>query len=108
MSSFLTSIRWNREKRGVTSSLPSLRFSHYCHMCSLQLVRTVNKAIGRGFLPLQAKSKYVEEEGNNKTLPTTRKQIDETAANHILSAKIMHADGMCSISCCRISNLTPI
>ncbi len=67
-------------------------------MCSLQLVRTVNKAIGRGFLPLQAKAKCEEEEGNNKTSPTVRKQINETADNHILSVKIMHADGMCSIS----------
>ncbi len=91
MPSFFTSLLCSRETRGVTS-LSSLKFLDYCNMCSLQLVRMANKAIGRGFLPLQAKC----EEG--KTSLTVRKQIDEAADSNILSVKIVHADGMFSIS----------
>ncbi len=61
-------------------------------MCSLQLVRNMNKAIGRGFLPLQAKCEA------GKTLPNIRKQMDQAADSNILAVKIMHAEGIYSIS----------
>ncbi len=91
MPSFFTSTLCSRETRGVTS-LSSLKFLDYCNMCSLQLIRIANKAIGRGFLPLQAKC----EEGKNSL--TVKKRIDEATDGNILSVKIMHADGMLTIS----------
>ncbi len=57
-------------------------------------MRTVNKAIGRGFLPLQAKAKYEEGRGN-KTQFSIKKIMGETADQRVLSVSIMHADGMC-------------